>query len=179
MYSVNRVGLLNVIYRISFIFGFYSDLMQLMKDTKKLFHYISYSQYPLMLAGLFFCFMPFFGDIGSLWVEYNKALVFMGLGISMSTLQDTTTTQNALSKRIYQNPKSARWFLILIFLQVLFFTVLGLYGLFLSDQSPMKDLSLGLISIGIGMVGMLKAAGEMAAYQQAENSSSNTGAGDE
>jgi len=103
----------------------------------------------------------------------------MGLGISMSTLQDTTTTQNSFSKKIYQNPKSARRFLILIFLQVVFFTVLGLYGLFLSDQSPMKDLSLGLISIGIGMVGMLKAAGEMAAYQQAENSSSNTGAGDQ
>lgn len=141
-----------------------------MKDTKKLFHWISYLQYPLMLVGLFFCFKPIFGDINSLWIEYNKALVFMGLGISMSTLQDTTTTQNTFSKRIYQNPRHARLFLIIIFLQVVFFTVSGLYGLFLSDQSPMKDLSLGLISIGIGMIGMLKAAGEMAVYQQANSS---------
>jgi hypothetical protein len=50
---------------------------------------------------------------------------------------------------------------------VVFFSVAGLIGLFLNDQSPMKDLSLGLISIGIGMIGMLKAAGEMAVYQQA------------
>jgi uncharacterized membrane protein len=150
-----------------------------MQDTKKLFHYISYLQYPLMLVGLVFCVIPFFGDINSIWVEYNKALVFMGLGISMSTLQDTTTTQNALSKRIYQNPKQARLFLIMIFLQMLFFTALGLYGLFLSDHSPMKDLSLGLISIGIGMVGILKAAGEMAAYQQAEKASRDGGAADQ
>jgi hypothetical protein len=66
----------------------------LMKDTRKLFHYISYLQYPLMLVGLFFCYKPFISDINSLWVEFNRAMVFMGLGISMSTLQDTAKTQN-------------------------------------------------------------------------------------
>jgi hypothetical protein len=137
-----------------------------MKDTRKLFHFLSYLQYPLMLVGLFFCYKPFISDINSLWVEFNRAMVFMGLGISMSTLQDTTKTQNTFSKRIYQTPRYARLFLIMIFLQVVFFSGAGLIGLFLADQSPMKDLSLGLISIGIGMIGMLKAAGEMAVYQQ-------------
>jgi len=122
-----------------------------------------------MLVGLFFCCKPLLDDISLFWVDINKAMVFMGLGISMSTLQDTTKTQNDFSKRIYQNPKKARLFLLVILLQVIFFTVAGLIGLFLSDQSPIKDVSLGLISIGIGMIGMLKAIGEMASHQQSNS----------
>jgi hypothetical protein len=51
--------------------------------------------------------------------DFNIGLVFMGLGITFSTLQDTKKTQNKLSEKIWKNKKLASrvitYFLILIF----------------------------------------------------------------
>lgn len=141
--------------------------MSLLKDTKQTFQLISYMQYPFMVAGLLFCVKPLvFAELSSLFSNLNIGLAFFGLGISFSTLQDTTKTQNDFSKRIYQNPKRSRVFLIILFIQVLFFSILGMIGLFQSEASPLKEIALGLISIGIGMIGILKAAGEMAHYHR-------------
>lgn len=137
------------------------------KDTKETFQLISYLQYPLMVAGLFYCFKPILSlEMSTLFTDLNFALAFFGLGIGFSTLQDTTKTQNEFSKRIYKNPRYSKWFLIIIFLQVLLFSILGLIGLFQPDDSPLKEIAIGLISIGIGMIGMLKAAGEMAQHHR-------------
>lgn len=141
--------------------------MPILKDTKQTFQVISYLQYPLMLAGLFYCFKPLLSlEMSTLFADLNIALAFFGLGISFSTLQDTTKTQNEFSRRIYKNPRYSKWFLMAIFVQVLLFSVLGLIGLFQSAASPLKEIALGLISIGIGMIGMLKAAGEMAHHHR-------------
>jgi hypothetical protein len=141
--------------------------MSILKDTKQTFQVISYLQYPLMVAGLFYCFKPLLSlELSKLFADLNIALAFFGLGLSFSTLQDTTKTQNEFSKRIYKNPRYSKWFLMAIFVQVLLFSVLGLIGLFQSDESPLKQIALGLISIGIGMIGMLKAAGEMAHHHR-------------
>ncbi len=141
--------------------------MPILKDTKQTFQVISYLQYPLMVAGLVYCFKPLlFSDLSKLFGDLNIGLAFFGLGISFSTLQDTTKTQNDFSKRIYKNPTYSKWFLTILFIQVLLFSILGLIGLFQSDISPLKEIALGLISIGIGMIGMLKAAGEMAHHHK-------------
>lgn len=133
-----------------------------MKDPKKTFHYISYLQYPLMVIGLFYCYKPLFGNPDMIWADLNKGLIFFGLGISFSTLQDTTKTQNKISKRVFENPRYAKAFLILILAQILFFILLGMIGLFLSEETPINELSFGIISIGIGFIGVLKSAIEMA-----------------
>jgi hypothetical protein len=135
-----------------------------MKDPKKVFHYISYLQYPLMLVGVFYCYRPFFDNYESIWSDINKGLIFFGLGISFSTLQDITKTQNKLSKRIFENPKYSKRFLILICAQAIFFVMLGMFGLFISEKTPVNELSFGIISIGIGFIGVLKSAIEMAAH---------------
>ena len=64
---------------------------------KLLFHYISYLQYPLMLIALYFAFKPYFNGleitnekIDLIFRNLNNMLIFMGLGISFSTLQDAT-----------------------------------------------------------------------------------------
>lgn len=137
-----------------------------MSNPKKLFHQLSYLQYPLMFAGLIYCYKPFFNNFVKLWSDFNIGLVFLGFGISFSTLQDTTKTQNKLSKRIFENEKYAKRFLVVIFSQVLFFSGLGVAGLFLPDESPLKSLSFGIISIGIGTIGILKSAGEMAEHHR-------------
>lgn len=133
-----------------------------MKDPKKLFHLISYLQYPFMLIALFYCYRPLLNNLDMIWADFNMGLVFLGIGISFSTLQDTTKTQNKLSLRIYQKPRLARIFLVVIGLQIILFFALGLAGLFTSADNPAGQLAFGFLSLAIGMVGMLKAAVEMA-----------------
>ncbi len=140
-----------------------------MNDPKRLFHLISYLQYPLLLIAIFYCYRPLIYSLDSIWIDLNKGLVFLGLGISFSTLQDTTKTQNKLSKRIFENPRYARLFLIFLVFQILFFITLGMVGLFFTQNGSIKEVSFGVIVFGIGMIGMLKSAIEMAENHRKED----------
>ena len=135
---------------------------------KLLFHYISYLQYPIMLIALFFAFQPYFVDVETnaerldlIFKNINNTLIFMGLGISFSTLQDTEKTQNKMSKKIWENPKRGKIAIGIISLMTLFLIVIGLIGYFSVNDSKLKNLSIGIIILGIGFIGMLKAAIEM------------------
>lgn len=88
----------------------------------------------------------------------------MGLAISFSTLQDTTKTQNKLSLRVYQNPKYAKYFIIYLVLLTLTFLIFGIFGLLFSKNENFQAIAFGSITLGIGMIGMLKVAIEMAEY---------------
>ena len=73
-------------------------------NFKTVFHYVSYIQYPLMLITLYFVVSPFFTGMEKIkenpdliFKNLNLMLIFMGLAISFSTLQDTHKTQNKLS----------------------------------------------------------------------------------
>lgn len=111
-----------------------------MKSARESFHKISYLQYPLMLVGLYWMARPLINNLNNLWADYNMALIFYGLAISLSTLQDTTKSQNKLSLKIWQSPRYARIFL--------------------------NEISFGIISLGIGFVGVLKSGIEMAEHHQ-------------
>ncbi|UZR99724.1 hypothetical protein [Chondrinema litorale] len=137
-------------------------------NTKQIFQYISYLQYPLMLIALFYAFRPYTYGLGLkpetsylLFKDINNVLVFMGLGISFSTLQDTTKTQNKLSRKIWENPKKGKIAIFAISLMTLFIIVNGLIGYFSTTDSKLKELSSGIIILGIGMIGLLKSAIEM------------------
>ncbi len=143
-----------------------------MKDPKRFFQFASYLQYPFMLLGLFYCYKPILTDFNGVFenlsvylVELNKALVFLGLGVSLSTLQDTTKVQNKFSQRIYDSPRKTTIFLGLMTVLILLFLILGIIGMFGSNKY-LQELSFGFISLGVGYVGLLKAAIEMADYQR-------------
>ena len=140
-----------------------------MNEPRKIFHFLSYIQYPLLLIAVFYCYRPLMIGLDTLWTDMNKGLVFLGLGIGFSTLQDTTKVQNKLSKRIYENPRYTRWFLGVLLGQVVLFMVAGLFSLF-SAHGVLRDLAMGLVSIAIGMIGMLKAAIEMAEHHRKASS---------
>jgi magnesium-transporting ATPase (P-type) len=130
-------------------------------NFKTLFHYISYLQYPLMLIGLYFAFKPYFLGIEQLrenpdliFKNLNSLLIFMGLGVSFSSLQDTTKTQNKFSEKIWKNPKKGK-------LMIVFFLTFGLIGYYFAKVGVLKELSIGIIVLGLGMFGFLKAAIEM------------------
>ena len=135
-----------------------------MKDFTLYFHRASYLQYPLMLVAVGYCYKPLISGFETMWADYNYALIFMGLSISFSTLRDTTKTQNKMSKRVFENPVWAKRFLFYLLVLVIVFLCAGMYGLFASASKIINSLSYGLLSLGVGLIGLLKAAGEMAKF---------------
>jgi uncharacterized BrkB/YihY/UPF0761 family membrane protein len=137
-------------------------------NFKDIFHYVSYLQYPLMLVAIFFAIKPYLEGIENfqenpdiIFQNTNSLLIFMGLAISFSSLQDTTKTQNKLSKKIWENPKKGKIFIAFISSIILILLIFGLIGYFASETSFLKEISIGIIVFGLGMFGFLKAAIEM------------------
>ena len=132
-----------------------------MVNVKQVFHAISYLQYPLMLVGLGYMVYPYFNGFDTFWASVNSALVFFGLGISFSTLQDTSKTQNNFSKKIWENPRKGMVALVVIGVTTLIFLAVGLFGFFVSKEGIIEEVSFGLLMLGLGYIGLLKSAVEM------------------
>jgi hypothetical protein len=137
-------------------------------NFRSFFQYISYLQYPLMLVGLYFFIAPYLHGFAALkanpsliFSNFNLGFIFIGLGISFSSLQDTTKTQNKFSLEIWENPKKGKIAIIVMSLMILFFLLFGLIGYFFSEQGGLKEMSVGVIVFSLGMFGFLKAAVEM------------------
>lgn len=137
-------------------------------NIKQFFHYVSYLQYPLMLIAMYFTFKPYFHGLGKLtespdllFQDLNSVLIFMGLGVSFSSLQDTTKTQNEFSRKIWQDPKKGKVAIALMSLMILFLLMAGLIAFFIAGDGFLKDLSVGIIVFSLGLFGFLKAAIEM------------------
>ena len=133
-------------------------------NLKKSLHLISYLQYVFLAAAMIYMFEPIINYIlagkenflNNLLSGYGDALFFMGLGISFSTLADTTKTHNNFSKRIWQNPKKGKFFIKLIAAEIIFFLVFGLIVFFVADGEAFKSIGIGCVVLSIGLVGMLK-----------------------
>lgn len=140
--------------------------------AKDFFHKISYLQYPFMLVALIFVFIPYYDifilkDKSRIFENFNIALIFMGIAVSFTSLQDTTKTQNKFSKKIWESRKKGKYFLIYIASFITTLLIIGLYGYFTnSEKSPLKELSLGVVIFAIGLIGSLKSAIEMAEYHR-------------
>lgn len=139
-----------------------------MKNTKQIFHFLSYLQYPLLLLAVFFSIKPYFNGfdymkehLDVILKNYNYFLIFMGLGISFSTLQDTTKTSLNFEKKIWNNPKKGKRFIILISLTTFLTLTYGIFGYFITNNENIKELSFGAIVLGIGLIGFLKTAIEV------------------
>lgn len=148
-------------------------------NFKLIFQYISYLQYPLMLIALYFAFIPYLSGLEKLrenpsflFDNLNSALIFMGLGISFSSLQDTTKTQNKFSLTVWESPKKGKITIILMCMMILLFLLSGLIGYFSSEKGVLKDMSVGIIVLGLGMFGFLKSAIEM--FENHRKDKSNT-----
>lgn len=137
---------------------------------RDIFHKISYLQYPMMLIGLYYACSPFIVGFEHIWANYNYFLIFTGLGISFSTFQDTTKTQNKFSKSVWENPKKGKFFLGIMSFTSLFALSMGLFGIYLSTSDILTDLSLGFIVLSIGLLGQLKVASEMFEYHRKDKS---------
>jgi hypothetical protein len=93
--------------------------------------------------------------------DWNYLLLYAGIGIGLSSLQDPARTQNEMSRRVWQDPRKGRWMLALLGTYTLGALVIGLVGAYMADSTVVNQLSLGLMALGLGMVGLLKTAIEM------------------
>ncbi|NDK38556.1 hypothetical protein DT603_06825 [Pseudoxanthomonas gei] len=132
-----------------------------MGKARQLFQIISYLQYPLLLVALGYMVYPYFAGFGTFWAAANNALIFSGLGIGFSTLQDTTRTQNDFSRRIWQDPRKGKLALVMIAATTLVFLLIGMYGLYVARSGIIKEVSFGTLMLGLGYMGLLKSAIEM------------------
>ncbi|MBT8219177.1 MAG: hypothetical protein KJP00_05110 [Bacteroidia bacterium] len=142
-----------------------------MPNTKLLFHYLSYLQYPIMLIAVLFALQPYFNEFENFLSSINNMLIFMGLGISFSTLQDTQKTQNEMSLKIWSNPKKGRRFLIFMGILTLAFLVTGVVSIFLAEDSKIAEVGFGILVVGIGLLGMLKSGSEMFEHHRIDKTS--------
>lgn len=117
----------------------------------KVFAILSYLQYPFILIGVYFTFMN----------DFDKVLIFMGLGVGFATLQDTTKTQNKLDRLIYENPKAGKITLGILTLMTFLIIGFGVFGYLNVENEKTKELSIGFIVIGLGFIGALKTGAEM------------------
>jgi len=88
-------------------------------------------------------------------------LIFIGLGISFATLQDTSKTSIKYEKKIWENPKKGKWFILMITLLTLLTLAFGIFGYFIAENENVKEVSFGAIVLGIGFIGFLKTAIEV------------------
>ena len=134
-----------------------------MKDPKKLFHVVSYLQYPIMAASLIF-YIPFLISMFNQspdWGALNNMLILIGVGLSFSTLQDTTTTQNKFSEKIWKSPKKGRYIILFMAVFAFLLIVSGSIFLFLSQDDLTNSVAVGVMVLGIGYIGILKSGIEM------------------
>lgn len=135
-------------------------------SARDVFQALSYLQYPLLLIALGY------GVLGAIGLgsgrgglhpldAWNYGLLYAGIAIGLSSMQNPRRTQNALSRRVWQHPGKGRWMLALLAFYAFGAMGGGLAGAYFSASTPMHQLSLGLLALGLGLLGLLKTAMEM------------------
>ena len=120
-------------------------------NYNKIFAVISYLQYPVMLVGLYFTFIQ----------DFDKMLIFMGLGVGFATLEDPSKTHTKLDKIVFEHPKMGKIFLGFLSIMTLLAIGYGAFGYLFFENEKTKNLSIGFVVFGIGMIGLLKTGAEL------------------
>lgn len=144
-------------------------------SARDFFQWLSYLQYPAMLVAVGYMFKSGLAlgssktaGLSVVYDDWNYALLYAGIGIGLSSLQDPRKTQNEMSRRVWQDPRKGRWMLILIAVYALGAMAVGLIGAYRSEDTVVNQLSLGLVAFGLGMVGLLKTAIEMREHHRSD-----------
>lgn len=154
-------------------------------SVRDVFQWVSYLQYPALLVALAYMVKSALSASSiaatgwaPLYDDWNYALLFAGVGIGLSSLQDPSRTQNEMSRRVWQDARKGRWMLALLAFYALGTMVVGLAGAYLADSTAVNQLSLGLVAFGLGMVGLLKTAIEMREHHRLDRQPASSSEGD-
>ncbi|QNP39870.1 hypothetical protein [Lysobacter solisilvae (ex Woo and Kim 2020)] len=137
-------------------------------SVRDAFQGLSYLQYPALLVALGYAARSGWSVAAvkatgwsPVYDDWNYLLLYAGIGIGLSSLQDPTRTQNEMSRRVWRDPRKGRWMLVLLGIYALGAMLVGLVGAYMAASTVVNQLSLGLVAFGLGMVGVLKTAIEM------------------
>jgi hypothetical protein len=130
-------------------------------SPRDVFQAVSYLQYPLMRVAVGYTIKPYVTGLDGIWNDLNYALLYGGIGIGLSSLQDPTRMQNEFSRRIWQDPRKGRRMLWVMAASALSMILLGLAASYQTASAIVQQLSMGVFSLGLGMIGMLRVAIDM------------------
>ncbi|WP_312367329.1 hypothetical protein [Stenotrophomonas sp.] len=140
-------------------------------NARQVFQWLSYLQYPALLVAFGYAARPLFNGMDGMLDAYNSALLYAGVGVGMSSLQDTRKTQNTMSRKVWEDPRKGGVMLWVLAIQALLPIVLGLLGAALASSTALAQLALGLVAFGLGMIGLLKTAIEMREHHRLDKKS--------
>ncbi|MBL8256896.1 hypothetical protein J2X02_002265 [Pseudoxanthomonas japonensis] len=153
-------------------------------SVRDVFQRVSYLQYPALLVAVAYAVKAAWsislagaGGWSQVFDDGNYVLLYAGVGIGLSSLQDPTRTQNDVSRRVWQDARKGRWMLALLAFYALGAMLGGLAGAYLADSTVVNQLSLGLVAFGLGMVGLLKTAIEMREHHRLDKQSASSSEG--
>ncbi len=127
-------------------------------NNKLFFHYLSYFQYPFLFGLLYFVYKLNSGEFNiSTYLEnMNNIFVLAGLAFSFSTLQDTEKVSIKIEKKIWENPKLGKLFLRVLIAFTLSILIFGIFGYFFAKNENVKEVSFGVIVLGVGLISLTK-----------------------
>ena len=140
-------------------------------DARAFFQASSYLQYPALLVALAYTAKPMFNGLAGMVEDWNHGLLYAGVAVGLSSMQDPTKTQNKISRKMWENPGKGRLMLCVLSIEALIPIVFGILGTYLSNSSILNQLSLGLVAFGLGMMGLLKTAIEMREHHRLDRRS--------
>ena len=126
-----------------------------MEKTFKIFHYISFLQYPSILIALYYCYRPIIFDSETVISDLNLGLLFLGIGLSFTSLADIRK-RTKIGDKIFGKPKNAKRWIVYMCILVLAIFGLGIFTQFFTEKKDLNDLSIGVFVLGIGVVGLLR-----------------------
>ncbi len=134
-----------------------------MEKLKKTFHLLSLMQHPFGFAAMayYVIFMISLVKRAADWNVMNNILLLVGISMSFATLQDTSKVKGKISKKIWSNRKLGTIALMLIAILAIMFIAFGLNFYFLKNESGASKISIGMIVLGIGFIGLLKTSTEI------------------
>lgn len=154
-------------------------------SVRDVFQWVSYLQYPALLVALAYMVKSALSASSvsaagwaPLYDDWNYALLYAGVGIGLSSLQDPSRTQNEVSRRVWRDPRKGRFVLAFIAFYALGAMAVGLAGAYLAASTVVSQLSLGLVAFGLGMVGLLKTAIEMREHHRLDRQPASSSEGD-
>lgn len=82
-------------------------------------------------------------------------LIFFGLTLSFASMQDPTKTSLRYEKKIWHNPKKAKFIITSTISTMIIFFIAGTFG-FIVKENVIKEFSYGSLILAIGLLGYLK-----------------------
>lgn len=157
-------------------------------NPRQVFQYLSYLQYPLLAVGLFilahtvYTTLPIIlegGSEGNVYADLmgamasglNKTLVFLGISLSFSTLQDPTKTQNKISLEVWSSPAKGKAMLAMMSVTSVVLMVFGMTAVFTYPDTIFGELGFGILTMGIAYVGILRVAIDMFEHHRSDRNS--------